>query len=132
MKLIFCVDKNGGMMFCGKRQSMDANLRAWLIDYVGSNRLFMSSYSAKQFEAHDRIVIDDNYCISAQKDDFCFIENGDAPGSDIDEIIICNWNRVYPADRYLELDIDALGLKKQQCFEIVGKSHEKITIEIYK
>ena len=30
MKLIFCIDDKSGMMFFGKRQSQDQNLREWI------------------------------------------------------------------------------------------------------
>lgn len=49
MKLIFCIDDKSGMMFFGKRQSQDQNLREWILNYAQGSKLWMSPYSAKQF-----------------------------------------------------------------------------------
>lgn len=132
MKLIFCVDDKNGMMLFSRRQSQDKNLRSWLLDYVGDNKLFMSEYSAKQFENKEKIIIDNNYIINAQKDDFCFIEDKDYNVDLADEVILCCWNRRYQADKFFTVDLKEKGFKKKNSQNIVGCSHEKITIEIYR
>lgn len=132
MKLIFCVDKKKGMMFFGKRQSQDSVLRKWMIDYVQGNRLYMSSYSAKQFSTLEGFIVDDDYLKKASTDDYCFVEDGEYTLKNISEIILCNWNRNYPADRFFDIDLKTNGFKKKDSINIVGSSHEKITIDIYK
>ena len=61
MKLIFCIDNKNGMMFFGKRQSQDSLLRKWIIEHSVDGKLWMSSYSAKQFNDHIGYIVDDNY-----------------------------------------------------------------------
>ena len=47
----------------------------------------------------------------------------------ISQLIVYKWNRKYPADFRLDLDLSQWNLKEQ--IEFVGNSHEKITREIY-
>ena len=48
---------------------------------------------------------------------------------EIDECIIFKWNRVYPADQHLDIDISKMTKVQEE--EFVGFSHEKITMEVY-
>lgn len=132
MKLIFCLSKDKGMMFFGKRQSKDAVLNEWILNHIGSSQLWMSSYSGKMFGANDKIIIDDDYVNKAAADDYCFIEDKPYSLEKASEIIICNWNRAYPGDVKFTADLKADGFKKVESVDIVGSSHEKITIEMYK
>ena len=132
MKLIFCLDDRGGMMFNQRRQSQDRVLRARILDYIGGSRLFMSEYSAKQFEKSDNIVVSDKYLKKANANDFCFIEDGDFCFDEADEIIIYRWNRHYPADKYFDADVRSLGFELYSSEDFIGSSHEKITEEKYK
>lgn len=47
----------------------------------------------------------------------------------IDECIVFKWNRVYPADQHLDIDISKMTKVQEE--EFVGFSHEKITMEVY-
>ena len=113
MQVIVCVDDNGGMMFNKRRQ------------------VYMSAYSAKLFSEDDRIVVSENYLEEASGEDFCFVEKEPLKAfeNEIKKLIIFKWNRVYPADQYL--DIDPEKMTKVQEEEFVGFSHEKITMEVY-
>ena len=135
MILIVCLDDNNGMMFNKRRQSKDAVLRADMIRTVGG-RLWMNSYSSKQFEEDGSLesqgIIVDEDCINKAGDgEYCFIESGvvSAAESKIEKLIIYKWNRIYPAD--MKFDIDLNGWKLESATEFAGKSHEKITKEIY-
>ena len=132
MKLIFCLDDRGGMMFNQRRQSQDSVLRARILDYIGGSRLFMSEYSAKQFEKSDNIVVSNKYLKKAKVNDFCFIEDGDFCFDEADEIIIYRWNRHYPADKHFDTDVRSLGFELYSSEDFEGSSHEKITEEKYK
>lgn len=132
MKLIFCLDKNNGMMFGGKRQSQDEKLRQWILSNLGEGNLWMSSYSARQFGDHPKIVADDRYLPKAAANDYCFIEDKEFSIEGVDEVILCKWNRKYPGDRFFNIDLQAEGFKKITTVDIAGNSHEKITIEMYK
>ena len=132
MKLCICVDKKNGMMFFGKRQSQDSVLREWLINHTKDCSLWMSSYSAKQFNDHTGYIVDDNYLVKASEEDYCFIEDKDYTIDNVTEIILCKWNRQYQADRFFEVDLKSNGFKKISSEDIKGSSHDKITIETYK
>ena len=49
--------------------------------------------------------------------------------SRIEEVILCHWNRDYPADMYFKMDLGSWKLAETQ--EYAGSSHEKITEERY-
>ncbi len=132
MKLIFCIDKKNGMMFFGKRQSQDSVLREKLLEMVGEAKLWMSEYSAKQFEVSDKIVLDNDYVNKAGAGDYCFVENLGYSVENADEIVLCHWNRQYQANVYFDIDLKANGFQKVSTENIVGSSHDKITIETYK
>lgn len=132
MKLIFCIDDKKGMMFFGKRQSQDSVLREWIINHTSVNKLWMSTYSAKQFSDQTNYVVDDNYTTNAMVGDFCFIEDKGYSLDNVSEIILCKWNRKYQADKVFDIDLKANGFKKVSSEDIKGSSHDKITIETYK
>lgn len=131
MKLIFCLSKDNGMMFFGKRQSKDAALRQWIKEYIGESKLWMSHYSAKQFEGIEGIFVDDDYMNKATQGEYCFVEDKEYFLEGVSEILLCKWNRTYPGDKFFDVDLKANNFKKSNTFDIAGTSHEKITIEIY-
>ena len=63
--------------------------------------------------------------------EFCLTESEElaAYEESIEQIIVFWWNRTYPADVYLDLDLSQWERKKR--YEFPGTSHEKITEEIY-
>ena len=132
MKLIFCIDNKNGMTFSGKRQSSDKNLREWIINYAQGSKLRMSIYSAKQFENNASVSADDDYMSKAEENDVCFIEDGSYSTDNASEIVLCKWNRHYPADRFFDTDLKAAGFRRVKSEDIAGTSHEKITIETYR
>ena len=132
MKIAICVDKSNGILFGGKRLSQDSILRNKLIELVGDGKLCMNEYSAKQFESNDKIRICENFLLSAEEKDICFIENTEISIDDVSEIYLFNWNRDYPADTYFELNPKELGFKRTTKEDFVGSSHKKITLEVYR
>ena len=132
MKLIFCIDDKGGMMFFGKRQSQDKSLREWIANYAQGSKLWMSPYSAKQFDGNPNILVDNDYMSKAEENDVCFIEDGDYSANKAGEIVLCKWNRHYPFDKVFDIDLKSLGFKKVSSEDIKGSSHDKITIERYR
>ena len=128
---IVCVDDRMGMLFNRRRQSQDRVLRDYLLQLVGENRLLMNEYSGKQFEPAESICISENFLEEAREEDFCFIE--DQPLlpylKQLDSLILCRWNRNYPGDFFLDLDLGSWTLDSTR--EFPGSSHEKITVEVY-
>lgn len=133
MTLIVCLDDHNGMAFNGRRQSMDSALRARLLEQVGNGKLWMSKYSAKQFQPMpDNVIADDCFLDKAQGD-ACFVETQD-PTSYLprcSKLLIYRWNRVYPADLHFPLHAVTDRLKKVCQTDFVGSSHARITEEVY-
>ncbi len=131
MKIIVTLDDRNGMTFNKRRQSQDVKLREYLIQLTHGSYLFLNEYSFKQFKDVDvsNIIVDKDFLTKAS-DEFCFVE--DQPLlphlNKISAIFICRWNRDYPSDTKFDLDVTT-DFKLQSTVNIVGKSHEKITIE---
>lgn len=133
MTVIVCVDDKMGVLFNCRRQSKDRILRERILELSKNTLLWMSPYSQKQFEDNDanNICVADNFMIAADNDSFCFSE-GTALSpclEKIDRIILYKWNRVYPSDETFDVDLSNWSL--QSTFEFQGRSHEKITEEVY-
>lgn len=119
------------MAFMGKRQSMDCVLREKVLEISNGARLLMNSYSAKQFENPENIVVDEDFFNNANQGDFCFIEDKAITSENVEAFYIFNWNRKYPGDLFFSVDLKAEGFKKIKKKEFQGNSHDKITLEIY-
>lgn len=138
MRVICCVDDNMGMMFHNRRQSRDRLLIMDIMEMCRNKRLWAAGYSRKMLEEYQKhgkegveIIIDQDYLKKAGKNDFCFVE-GILPvwsEKNIDELILYRWNRKYPADIYLEIDLNKWNMIRS--VEFPGKSHKLITKEIY-
>lgn len=128
MIIALCVDNAFGMAFHKRRQSKDAALRGRLMVLSGG-KLRMSSYSAKQFE--EAVYSAEDYLSAAQAGDWCFVENGDyeAFADRIEQIVLFQWNRDYPADLHFRFP-GKWQLVSTEDFP--GTSHEKITQEVYR
>lgn len=133
MKLIVCVDLNNGMLFNNRRQSKDNNLIVHISNMIGDKKLWITEFSKNLYKEkinYNLLKLDDVSKIS--EDEFCFIENisPSVLEKNVEEIIIYNWNRNYPADFYFDINLDNWILKSQ--IDIIGSSHSKITQKIYK
>ena len=135
MKVIVPVDDRNGMMFNNRRLSQDKLLRQYLLILCKEKALFMNEYSQKQFlnEKEARLFVDPSFLTIAGAEDFCFVENEYLMPhlTKIDTVYLCKWNRRYPADFYLDLQLVPTFICTK-ITDIVGFSHEKITIEEWK
>lgn len=133
MILIVCVDERNGMMFNNRRQSRDKILTGHIIEKTKDKKLWITTFSKDIFniEEDENIMIDDNFYSIAEKEDYCFIENIDANNfiDKVDKIIIYNWNKHYPADRYFNINLNNWEIISEENFE--GYSHENITEKIF-
>ena len=133
MNLITCIDTNNGMMFNNRRQSRDRVLIEHILDLIGNKKLWITNFSRELFENNNNmnLNIDDNFIEKIGKDEYCFVEN--IPPNilidKVEKIILYNWNREYPADRYLDIEIDK-WIKETEV-KIKGSSHEEIIEQIY-
>ena len=132
MKIAICVDKSGGFLFGGRRLSQDSVMREKLINLVSDGYLLMNEYSGKLFEDTEKIQISEDFLLTANENDICFIENSDVPIDKVKQLYLFNWNRDYPADTYFEFNLKELGFKRTIKEDFVGSSHKKITLEVYR
>lgn len=128
MKTIaLCIDKENGRSFYGRRTSSDREVRKRLLDMC--NTLHVDSYTAAQFTedyGKGKIrVVDDPAGID---EGTAFIELQDIP-DDADRIIIFQWPKKYPADKWLDFRFD--GWRKVKKEEFPGYAHEKVAMNVW-
>lgn len=135
MKIIICIDDNQGMLFNKRRQSRDAKVLEDIANLT--KELWISPFSEKLFEGMSSAVcvdakISNMFLDKAGVGEYCFVEDEKLLPyiNDIEQLIIYKWNRKYPSDFKLDLNLDEWKLI--EAVDFVGKSHEKITREIYR
>ena len=130
MKLIVCLDDNNAMAFCNRRQSSDIAVTNKIAELTKGNNLWMNSYSGYLFAGFGgNIRIAEDFLAQAIEEDFCFAEVTDICPHipKIRELYVFRWNRVYPGD----LCFPQIPAKAEVLAEFAGKSHERITLEVY-
>lgn len=135
MKIILALDDDNGMMFNKRRQSQDIAVREKIAEIIGENKLWMNSYSRKQFrEMEMNFCVDEDFLLKAEQGDYCFVENTEilAVAEQIEEFMIFKWNRRYPGDFKLDLFPQDMGFTCVESEEFPGYSHEKITREVWR
>ncbi|MCI7813725.1 MAG: ribonuclease Z [Lachnospiraceae bacterium] len=134
MKIIVCLDELGGMMFNKRRQSQDRVVREKILELCGGEKLWMSPYSYKLYEEMEgeNLCVEEEFLEMASQGEFCLVEDRLLKEYDekIEELIVFWWNRRYPTDFRLDLDLNQWESVNMDEFE--GSSHEKITKEIYR
>ncbi|MBQ9521911.1 MAG: ribonuclease Z [Oscillospiraceae bacterium] len=135
MNIITVIDDGGGLMFNHRRQSQDRILRERILALSDGSRLWMNAYTRKQFDntESDAISVDEDFLRKAPDGDFCFVENVPLlPVLErVERVILFRWNRAYPSDMKLDLDLSAPPWTLVETVEFPGYSHEKITEEVY-
>ena len=130
MKVIICIDDNKGILYNKRRQSRDAKV---LEDIVSlTNEVWIDSFSEKLFEGMNiKANISDTLLEDTPKEAYCFIEDKNLKSHEhsIEQLIIYKWNRSYPSD--FKLDLDLNNWKLVEAVDFTGNSHDKITREIY-
>ena len=134
MFAVVCVDDRGGMMFNDRRVSRDRVVYSDLANTFKGKPIYMCEYSRSLFSGSSApITVCDGFLEIAGDGDVCFVENRAlAPYIDkIEGLVIYRWNRRYPYDMCLDIDIADMSFKLLSSKDLVGYSHEKITKEIY-
>ena len=130
---IVCVDDNFGMMFNNRRLSQDKVVTEKILDISKNSKLWLCRFSYSLFDKINtaNINIDDNFLSEAAQGEYCFIENKELIPYEkwFEKIIVFKWNRKYPSD--FQLDIDLTSWKLIETNEFVGNSHKNITMEVY-
>ena len=131
MNLIVVLDDRNGMLFNHRRQSRDRVLNERIAKICGG-KLIVNAYAAALFAGINvDLTIAEDPLSAAKPGEWCFLEDrSPAPVMDkIEKLIVYRWNRVYPSDLKLDLDLSAMRLESTTDF--AGSSHEKITEEVY-
>lgn len=127
------VDDNFGMMFNGRRQSQDKKLRKHILKECSGKTLWMNHYTLGQFQMPlpENVKAEEDFLDKAGEDECCFVENHAvaAYGKQITKMVLFKWNRVYPADVYLDVRPSEPEWRLEKVLEFEGNSHEKITKE---
>jgi hypothetical protein len=134
MTVIVCIDDAKGMTFNKRRQSRDEAIYRDVISCLGGKRLFAAPMSKILFDGIGEVNYSDDPLRDCGDEDFCFIEDralADCKDK-ISAMIIYKWNKKYPSSTKLDLIPSELGLKLRGTFEFKGKSHDKITKEVYR
>ena len=144
MKVIVCVDDQNGMLFNQRRQSRDQLMLRDMIEMVrdAEEKLWISHLAEKmifQFlekesiteQVRPFITVTDGLLEEAEEGEFCFVEAEKLSSctKQIETMIVYRWNRLYPADQFLDIDLSAWRLEERK--EFAGSSHEIITREVY-
>ncbi len=132
MKIIVCLDKNKGLAFNGRRQSRDRVLLEDIKEWHTALPIVIRPYSERLFkEANIPYIVSENPFSETFDQNYIFVEENLAIKKEIiDEVIIYNWNTVYPFDAAFYFDLTGFKLANKRNFE--GYSHKKITKEVYK
>lgn len=133
MKIFVCVDDEGGMTFMQRRVSRDRAVTEDIANTAGES-LTVFPYSERLFKDagySPRVVS----CDAEPEDgDSLFIEDRSVKKfiDRIDTLTIYRWNRLYPSDRKIDLSPIEEGFSLIESCDMAGKSHEKITKEVYR
>ena len=128
------VDERMGVAFNKRRQSRDRVLIKDLFD-TATGKVYVSEYSALLFDEHkDRVIVAEDPLAQCPDGGCCFVEMTELMPyiDEIDTLIVYNWNRHYPADKTLDIDLKNGKFSLASSTEFVGSSHEKITKETYR
>ena len=113
IKVAITVDDKMGLAFNNRRQSRDKNLIADMCN-KHSGDIYITSKSALLFEGYeDRIKIVDDPLCDCPDGGFCFVEMTHLAHhvDSIEELTVYHWNRLYPSDKKLDIDIEKCGFK---------------------
>ena len=127
MTLYICLDDRNGLRFNKRRQSRDAALLEDIRSQL-TGSLLIDGFSEKLIREAEI-----PYVLPPETAGDLFWE--DVPTEEIlencEKVIIYRWNRHYPADVRWEPDLIPRGFHLEETSEFPGKSHEKITREVY-
>ncbi len=133
MTLYVCLDQRNGMLFNRRRQSRDAAVLEDIRKEL-PQKLHIDAFSEKLAASAgiDFEIAPEDLSALPEKAHF-FLENRD-PDSVISlasKAVIYRWNRHYPADTHWNTDLTAAGFRLAETTDFPGKSHERITKEVY-
>ena len=109
MIVIVCTEDRGGMLFNNRRVSKDRTVIQKILELSEGKKLWIHPFSEKLFEQEhpENCCVDENFLEKAGEGDICFVENQSLKGMEgqIEKLIVFGWNRAYPFDFKLDLDL---------------------------
>ena len=129
MIIAACVYEAMGLRFNNRRQSKD-RIQMEELFKMSAGTLRLGEHSAKLLPAGGAYVGAD-YLSGAGTGDWCFCEDNEylEYADSIEEIVLFQWNRSYPADLWFQFPGE---WKMAESRDFAGSSHEKITVEVYR
>ena len=133
MTIYVCLDDRNGMLFNRRRQSRDA---AVLEDIQAGipGVLIIEAFSEKLIQGAQIPYALAPEDIAALPPEAHFFLETKAAASLVpmaSTVVLYRWNRHYPADTHWDIDLAQCGFTLKETREFPGKSHEKITKEVY-
>ena len=127
MTLYICLDDRNGLQFNHRRQSRDSAVLEDLRSQLRGS-LLIDPFSEKLIQEAEI-----PYVLPPETAADFFAEN--VPTEEIlaqtTKLVVYRWNRHYPADVRWDPDLETRGFALGETVEFPGKSHEKITREVY-
>ena len=127
MTLYICLDDRNGLQFNKRRQSRDAVVLEDIRSHL-TGPLAIEPFSEKLIRQAEIPCV-----LLPEVAEDLFLER--VPTEEIlaacGKVVIYRWNRHYPADMRWEPDLSERGFSLADTAEFPGKSHEKITREVY-
>lgn len=93
----------------------------------------MTPYSARQFTEPEAVLrMSEAPLFRAGRGELCFVEFPPVTPilERIESLVFYRWDRVYPADQWLDLDLKG-DFKLVSTLDFAGHSHKTITKEVY-
>jgi len=127
MTLYICLDDRNGLRFNRRRQSRDAAVLEDIRSQL-AGPLLIDPFSEKLIrEAEIPYVLPPETAEEFFAEDVPTEQQLESCG----KIVLYRWNRHYPADVRWEPDLEQRGFGLKEATEFPGRSHEKITREVY-
>ena len=127
MTLYICLDDRNGLRFNKRRQSRDIAVLEDIRSRI-TGKLLIDAFSGKLIA--DAGIPD---VLPPEEAEDLFWEN--IPTEEMlnacETVVIYRWNRHYPADVRWDPDLTERGFSLAETADFPGKSHEKITREVY-
>lgn len=132
MTFYICLDDRNGMLFNNRRQSRDAAVLADIRNCIGDVLTVEAFSEALVNQAGIPFVIAPENWEDLSPQTHFFLETGEKAAPRLaDRIVIYRWNRSYPGDVFWKADLTELGFSLAETSEFPGKSHDRITKEVY-
>ena len=127
-----CIDDSCGLQFNHRRQSRDRVVTEDLLQSARGHPLWIAPISQALFP-EGGISVAPDFLERAGEGDWCFVEDQSLLPflSRLEAMVLYRWNRVYPADTYLDVIPWEAGWRCIGREEFPGHSHKLITKEVY-